>query len=109
MGDLNLDNNVNDGASPIDVPVARVLTHERYNAQEYTNDIALLKLNYSVNYSSEYFFNVIFPVPEMRIMYQYRSRKYFLRRGQKRVRFTYLKTQENKKYHCFQKYNRKIV
>lgn len=51
LGDLNLDNNVNDGAAPIDVPVARVLIHERYNAQEYTNDIAVLKLENKVNFN----------------------------------------------------------
>uniref|UniRef100_A0A481MQI0 CLIP domain-containing serine protease n=1 Tax=Nipponaphis monzeni TaxID=196483 RepID=A0A481MQI0_9HEMI len=51
LGDLNLDNNVNDGAAPVDAPVTRVLTHERYNAQEYTNDIALLKLENSVGFT----------------------------------------------------------
>lgn len=54
LGDLNLDNNVRDGASPVDVPVARVITHERYNAQAYTNDIALLKLENTVNFNSKF-------------------------------------------------------
>jgi len=50
-----LDNNVRDGASPIDVPIARIIAHERYNAQEYTNDIALLKLENSVTFNSKFF------------------------------------------------------
>lgn len=45
-----------DGAAPIDVPVARVLIHERYNAQEYTNDIAVLKLENSVTFNSKFCF-----------------------------------------------------
>jgi len=44
---------VNDGAAPVDVPVIRVMTHERYNGKDYTNDIALLKLEYSVSFTSK--------------------------------------------------------
>ncbi|XP_050544569.1 venom protease-like [Daktulosphaira vitifoliae] len=51
LGDLDLNPNVRDGAGPVDVPVERVMTHENYNAQDYTNDIALLKLDRSVGFN----------------------------------------------------------
>ncbi|XP_050544251.1 transmembrane protease serine 9-like [Daktulosphaira vitifoliae] len=51
LGDLDLDSDVNDGASPVDVPVERVITHENYNSQDYTNDIAVLKLKRSVSFN----------------------------------------------------------
>lgn len=56
MGDLDLNPSVKDDASPLDVPVSRVITHERYNAQEYTNDIALLKLENPVRFQGKFFF-----------------------------------------------------
>ncbi|VVC37364.1 Hypothetical protein CINCED_3A022459 [Cinara cedri] len=51
LGDLDLNPNVADDAVPINVPIARILTHEQYNAREYTTDIALLKLNQSVRFN----------------------------------------------------------
>lgn len=55
LGDLNLDPTVDDGSRPIDIPITRVITHERYNAQEYTNDIALLKLENNVRFNRKDF------------------------------------------------------
>lgn len=55
LGDLNLDPNVNDGADPIDIQIARIMTHERYNAREYTNDIALLKLENNARFNRKFF------------------------------------------------------
>uniref|UniRef100_A0A2S2Q5Y0 CLIP domain-containing serine protease n=1 Tax=Sipha flava TaxID=143950 RepID=A0A2S2Q5Y0_9HEMI len=51
LGDLDLNPDVQDSASPIDVPISRIITHERYNAREYTNDIALLKLESTVRFN----------------------------------------------------------
>ncbi|CAH1710302.1 venom protease [Aphis gossypii] len=51
LGDLNLDPTVDDGSRPIDIPITRVITHEKYNAQEFTNDIALLKLENNVRFN----------------------------------------------------------
>ncbi|XP_050433643.1 venom protease-like isoform X2 [Adelges cooleyi] len=51
LGDLDLDSKVRDGAAPVDVPIERVMTHESYNAQDYTNDIALLKLETVVRFN----------------------------------------------------------
>lgn len=56
LGDLNLDPNVNDGANPIDIQIERIMTHERYNAQEYTNDIALLKLGNNARFDRKFGF-----------------------------------------------------
>lgn len=50
LGDLDLDFNVNDGATPLDVPIDDIIIHEMYNSRENTNDIALLKLKNSVSY-----------------------------------------------------------
>ncbi|XP_016657710.1 venom protease isoform X2 [Acyrthosiphon pisum] len=38
-------------AKPIDVTISRVIRHKEYNAQKLTNDIALLKLNNSVEFN----------------------------------------------------------
>ncbi|XP_060837794.1 venom protease-like [Rhopalosiphum padi] len=51
LGELNLDPNVNDGATPLDVPIEHVIIHEKYNSEGVHNDIALLKLNQSVVYT----------------------------------------------------------
>lgn len=59
LGDLDLDNKVKDGASPIEVPVTRVITHERYNTKQFVNDIALLKLKNTVNFNGKFNFKFI--------------------------------------------------
>jgi len=46
-----LDPTVKDGASPLDVPIERIIIHEGYNPERVSNDIALLKLNRSVVYT----------------------------------------------------------
>lgn len=51
--DLNPD--VVDEANPIDVVISRVITHERYNAKIYTNDIALLKLQTNVVFNGMFY------------------------------------------------------
>lgn len=53
MGELNLDPNVNDGATPIDILIERIMTHEQYNAQRVLNDIALLKLKSAVGFTGK--------------------------------------------------------
>lgn len=53
LGELDLDTDVNDGATPVDVPVEKSLPHLRYNPQLMVNDIALLKLKYAVTFNSE--------------------------------------------------------
>jgi len=56
LGDLDLDINVNDGATPLDVPVDDIIIHEMYNPRENTNDIAILKLKNSVSFGGIVFF-----------------------------------------------------
>nr|ACF70480.1 serine proteinase [Rhodnius prolixus] len=51
LGELDLDNNVNDGANPIDVNIERTIVHPSYNPQKYTDDIAVLKLQNEVPFS----------------------------------------------------------
>uniref|UniRef100_A0A2S2NGW7 CLIP domain-containing serine protease n=1 Tax=Schizaphis graminum TaxID=13262 RepID=A0A2S2NGW7_SCHGA len=51
LGDLDLDLMVNDGATPLDVPIDSIIIHEMYNPRENTNDIAILKLKNSVSFT----------------------------------------------------------
>nr|QGW08835.1 trypsine [Sitobion avenae] len=51
LGELDLNPTVDDGASPVDVPVDRIIIHAKYQPQELTSDIALLKLRNSVTYN----------------------------------------------------------
>lgn len=54
LGDLDLNPDVDDQATPVDVPIERVITHERYfRGGKNINDIGLLKLKHAVNYTSE--------------------------------------------------------
>lgn len=52
MGELDLER-TDDGANPIDVPIELQLKHQDYNAQQYTNDIGVLKLQYDVPLNRE--------------------------------------------------------
>ncbi|XP_060849912.1 venom protease-like [Rhopalosiphum padi] len=51
LGELDLNPNVQDNARPLDVPVERIIVHERYDRTRLINDIALLKLKYSVTFN----------------------------------------------------------
>ncbi|XP_015120161.1 venom protease [Diachasma alloeum] len=51
LGDLDLDDDVQDGASPIDVPIEQVHEHPQYSETAYTNDIAVLRLAWDVEFS----------------------------------------------------------
>lgn len=68
LGDLDLNPNVSDDADPINIPIARVITHERYNAREYTTDIALLKLSQTVRFNGKFYSYINFlyypPLPQ---------------------------------------------
>lgn len=63
LGDYDLDPTVNDEAAPIDVPIEYVIPHEHYNVTDYTNDIALLKLEHSVSFNSKFFMKLLFTRP----------------------------------------------
>jgi len=62
LGELNLDPNFNDGATPLDVPIERIIIHEGYHPEGVTNDIALLKLNHSVSFTRTFFHHRYFLV-----------------------------------------------
>lgn len=59
LGELDLNPNVTDGATPIDIPIQHVIPHELYNAQEHSNDIALLKLEKTVTFNSKLIFLIM--------------------------------------------------
>jgi len=58
LGDLDLDPVVEDNARPLDVPVERIIIHEKYNEYKMINDIALLKLKNSVTFNGEFLYNL---------------------------------------------------
>lgn len=67
LGDLDLDPNVDDGATPLDILIDRVIIHERYlHNSKQINDIALLKLKETVYFNSKFLKNIFF-------MLKYRS------------------------------------
>lgn len=52
VGDLDLNPDKRDGATPLDVPIERVIPHAQYNhGKKLVNDISLLKLKDSVTYT----------------------------------------------------------
>lgn len=53
IGDVNLNDSVNDGAKPLNVPVEHTVIHEKYTSSPVTNDIALVKLRYAVQFTSK--------------------------------------------------------
>lgn len=55
LGDLDLDTDVNDGATPIDILIDRIITHENYRRDgKQTNDIALLILKDNVTFNGKF-------------------------------------------------------
>lgn len=54
VGDLDLNDTVQDNATHIDIPVEKVFIHEQYNAVAHIVDIALVKLKYRVKFTSKY-------------------------------------------------------
>lgn len=56
LGDLNLDPNVDDGATPLDIPIERAISHERFNRKNgRNNNIAILKLKKPVTFTGKLF------------------------------------------------------
>lgn len=53
LGDLNLDETVADGATPIDVPIEEVLVHPNFTVRPPVNDIALLRLKNPVEFTEQ--------------------------------------------------------
>ncbi|XP_050544588.1 venom protease-like isoform X3 [Daktulosphaira vitifoliae] len=51
LGELDLDPNTDDKAEPIDIPIQKIITHQSYNSKTHANDIALLKLDHSVQFN----------------------------------------------------------
>lgn len=51
LGELDMNPDVADGATPVDIPIERTFVHSKYSTFDNTNDIALLKLQYPVTFS----------------------------------------------------------
>ncbi|KAL1115929.1 hypothetical protein AAG570_005424, partial [Ranatra chinensis] len=51
VGELDLDNNIRDGATPEDYKIEKFILHEEYDPVRFTDDIALLRLEKSVAFS----------------------------------------------------------
>lgn len=55
FGELDLNPDVNDEASPIDIAISRVIVHHQFSTQSTVNDIALLKLEKKVTFGGKFF------------------------------------------------------
>lgn len=55
LGELDLNPDIPDGATPLDIPAERIITHAEYDSRIFTNDIALVKLNRTITFTSKYF------------------------------------------------------
>nr|UUL48243.1 venom serine protease 2 [Microplitis pallidipes] len=51
LGDLNLDDTVDDGANPVDILIDTATIHPDYSPSHYTNDIAMIKLQQDVQFT----------------------------------------------------------
>lgn len=51
LGDLDLEDGVNDGASPVDMEVESAMPHSEYKSSEKVNDIAIVKLRGRVQFT----------------------------------------------------------
>lgn len=60
IGDLDLDDQTNDGASPVDAPIDQIVPHPQYSTNPMLNDIALIHLRNPVQFTGKlqiYFIN----------------------------------------------------
>lgn len=48
LGELDLDSNVKDGASPVDIEIAEKIAHPLFNTSTFVNDIGVLRLKKDV-------------------------------------------------------------
>jgi len=51
LGDLDLEDGVSDGASPVDVDVDRATPHPAYRSSAKTDDIAVVRLRSTVRFN----------------------------------------------------------
>nr|AGI44422.1 TSVP-SEP protein [Cotesia vestalis] len=51
LGDLNLDDSVDDGANPVDILIDKATSHPDYNDNHYTDDIAMIRLAQDVQFT----------------------------------------------------------
>lgn len=66
LGDLDLNPDVKDGATPIDVPVDEIIVHSEYaTSPAIVNDIALIRLRNTVQFSSTFKPVFIFISPDV--------------------------------------------
>lgn len=56
LGELDLDENVQDGAQPQDFAVDRIIVHEQFDSFRRTNDIAIIKITTIVTFTGRFEF-----------------------------------------------------
>lgn len=54
IGDLDLNNDIVDGASPVDIAVEEIIPHPEYSVNPIVNDIALIRLKSPVTFTSKF-------------------------------------------------------
>lgn len=53
LGDLDLDESSDDGASPVDIEVESSVSHPQYRTSQKVNDIAIIKMKGRVTFNSK--------------------------------------------------------
>lgn len=53
LGDLDLDESSDDGATPVDMEVESSVSHPQYRTDQKVNDIAIIKMKGRVNFTSK--------------------------------------------------------
>lgn len=51
LGDLDLNDEITDGASPVDILIEKSDIHEQYSSTQFTNDIGIIKLQQDVQFT----------------------------------------------------------
>lgn len=54
LGDLNLNDAVSDGATPVTMEVSETIVHPKYYDNPIINDIALIRMKNKVTFNSKY-------------------------------------------------------
>lgn len=53
LGELDLDDNVEDGAQPQDIAVGSIIVHEQFNRFTQPNNIAIIKMKTKVTFTGK--------------------------------------------------------
>ncbi|XP_044011190.1 venom protease-like isoform X2 [Aphidius gifuensis] len=77
LGDLDLNDEINDGASPVDILIEKADIHPQYSSTQFTNDIGIIKLQQDVQFTP-LIQPICLPFPEQFQTYNYVNTRPFI-------------------------------